>query len=111
MNGSLITKYHNNGKKLPRGYLGRNCIISDHFREWRYWWGWEGRPEFAGKVVLSCLFTVGYPKLLALCPLTSSISSADLCFPFFTSHLSFTGHTVFCMAFFFPLEAKLKGPE
>lgn len=57
MNGSLITKYHNNGKKLPRGYLGRNCIISDHFREWRYWWGWEGRPEFAGKVVLSCLFT------------------------------------------------------
>lgn len=35
LNGSLITKYHNNDKKLPRGHLGRNCIISDHFREGR----------------------------------------------------------------------------
>lgn len=35
LNGSLITKYHNNGKKLPKGHLGRNCIISDHFREGR----------------------------------------------------------------------------
>lgn len=52
LSGSLITKYHNNGKKLPRGHLGRNCIISDHFRE-EVGGGWEGRPEFTGKDALS----------------------------------------------------------
>lgn len=31
----LITEYHNNSKTLPRGHLGRNCNISDHFREGR----------------------------------------------------------------------------
>lgn len=73
--------------------------------------GGRGGLNLLEKLCCPVCSQISYPKLLSLCPLTSFISSADHCFPFFTSHLCFAGHTVFCMAFFFPLEAKLKGLE
>lgn len=55
LNGSLMTKYHNNGKKIPRGHMGRNCIISDHFREERLLGG--GREGLNSLEKMFCLFT------------------------------------------------------
>lgn len=99
LNGSLITKYHNNGKKLPRGHLGRNCIMSDHFREERLVGG--GRRGQNSLEKMSCLFTHQlYQTSCILSLLTSSISSAIHCFPFFTFHFHFTGHSIFSTIFF-----------
>lgn len=75
MNGSLITKYHNNGKKLPRGRLGRNCTISDHFREERLVGGEKRGLNALEK--MSCLSTDQLYRTSSIPSfLTSSISSA-----------------------------------
>lgn len=96
----LITEHHNNSKTLPRGHLGRNCNISDHFREGRLGAGGV-RRGLNSLEKMPWLFTYQlYQTSCIPCLLTFSISSATHCFPFLTFHFDSTAHSVFSIIFF-----------